>query len=244
MIHLNERLDKAVSGLSKLEEVSAVMIFGSYTSLTRPRDIDVMIVLKGDSANPFVTNHSSYLDIAEVLMNNPTFPKIDPLIKSMGEFNERNVVSIPKGFLQHWNNMGYLVYDNDSGLEQKIKDRYGENKTVRGYWNELDGSLSIRKSCIAKMMDEPYELSMKFYQQAVREVFGLEFPAELDNRKDIVDLFYSELFERSETAFEVAPEFIAYAVQNAFDFENPFILKDEIEKAMHALNKIYAKQHL
>ena len=236
MIFFKERLDNVVSELSKMGDVVAVMLFGSYTSLTRPRDINLMIVLNENSANPFATNNRIYTDIAKVLLDNPTFPKIEPLIKSMGEFETKNVVSLSKGFLQHLNNVGILLYDDDSKLEQKIENRYNENKNIRGYWNELEGSLSVRKSCIDKEMGEPYNLSMRFYQQAVREVFGLEFPRELDNRKDIVELFYSELFERYENPFDISPEFMAYAVQNAFDFENPFSFKDEIESAMHALN--------
>jgi len=238
MAYSVKKLKGAVLDLSSIEDVKAIMLFGSYTSLTRPKDIDLLIVLDSNPFNKFTTKHESYNLISKALMDNPTFPKIDPVIKSMDEFECRNVVSLSKGFLQHLVNVGVMMYGDNSGLAQKIRDRYEENKIVRGYWNELGDSFSIRKSCINKEMNEGYNLPLRFYHQAVREVFGLEFPGEFDNRNDIIDLFYSELFERKDNFFDVSPEFVVYKVKESLKYENPFTLKDEIERAMFAMNSI------
>ena len=228
------KLEEITTEIASVDNVKGIVIFGSYVTSLSPRDIDVLVVLGSDS---FLTNPEDYKQIASSLFKHSIFPSLDITIKTDKEFEITNIVSLSRGFLQHLNNVGNIIYD-EIGLEKNILKRLTELKSMDGYWNELGDSLSIRKEYLSSLLGKDYSLSARFYQQAVREVMKLEFPEELDTKDSIIQLFYDTLFEKVDYAsfFGESPEFTVYRVLNAFRYNNPSVLKDEIEKAMFAMN--------
>ncbi len=242
MKHINH-----FASFTDISSVKSVVLFGSYTNYEKPhhgiRDIDILLVLE---SNSFLTKDEDYKEIANLIKEITTYPPLDIVIKTTKEFESKNLVSLSRGFLQHLKNRAYIIYDSID-LESLISQRYAELNEAEGYWNELGDSLSIRKECLKKEQSQPYLVSSKFWQQAVREVFRLEFPPELDNKEGIVEIFYSELHERLgkdrfNQIFKVAPEYSTYVVNNALNSENVHVLRREIENAMFVLNSYFVSE--
>ena len=234
------KLEDIIANFAAIENVKGVVVFGSYAQSANPRDIDVMLILNSKS---FLTQTEDYRKIASVMINNRIFPPLDVVIKTNKEFEDKNVVSLSRGFLQHLKNVGRVVY-SEMNLKELISKKFEELKESGGYWNEVGDSLSIRKNYLMSLMGQDYNLSHKFYQQAVREVLKLDFSPELDSKEGIIKLFYDELFEKVDYAkiFGESPEFTIYRVTNAFKDGNITLLKSEIETAMFALNLYLVSQ--
>ena len=227
---------------SSINGMEAALVFGS-TYFQNQRDTDVLLVL---DSKDFQTNREAYVKIAKVLQENIRFyPPFDVVIKSSAEFENSNVVSLSFGFLQHLLNIlpiakakGYLI--DNMNLENLIKERFSEIRLIGGYWNIVGNSLSVRQECLKKELEEDYKMSFSFWQQAVRELFRMEFNIQFEGKEGIASLFYNKLNtllgKEFSNLFDVSPEYVTNEVVQIINRGDVYRLKDEIERAMFALN--------
>ncbi len=147
----------------------------------------------------------------------------------------KNVITLSFGFVQHLLNVGEVFYDS-MNLPRHLKERHKEDKQIRGYWNELGPTFGIRGVCYNSLLGEEKKFSMRFYQQAVREVFRLDVPRELDHKRGILDLFYRELgrfVDLDESEIEREKEIILSSVGR-----DPWTYKSILEENATILNEV------
>ena len=237
-----DKLREILQEFSNIGGVKAALVFGS-TYFQNQRDTDILLVL---DSKDFQTDGEAYVKISEVLQKNSRFyPPFDVVIKSSAEFENPNVVSLSFGFLQHLSNIlpvakarDYLI--DNMNLENLIKERLSEIRLIGGYWNIIGDSLSVRQECLKKELGEDYKISFSLWQQAVRELFRMEFNIQFEGKEGIASLFYNKLNtllgNEFLNLFDASPEYMANEIIQIINRGDVYGLKDEIEKAMFALN--------